>query len=109
VIERERHAEAVRRRLSRNPMVALVGARQAGKTTLARAVAGAANARTTFFDLERAQDLARPEDPDLALTPLHGLVVLDEIQRRPQPVSNAASARRPATHAGPVSPGRLSY
>ena len=83
MIERERHTEAVRRRLGRNPVVALLGARQVGKTTLAHAVADRAGGRITVFDLERAQDLARLDDPELALAPLRGLVVLDEIQRKP--------------------------
>jgi predicted AAA+ superfamily ATPase len=83
VIERRRQVAGVRARLRRSPVVALLGARQVGKTTLAHAVAAAARTRVTFFDLERAQDLARLADPDLALSPLRGLVVLDEIQRRP--------------------------
>ena len=73
----------MRRRLRRNPVVALLGARQVGKTTLARAVAETARGPVAFFDLERAQDLARLDDAELALAPLRGLVVLDEIQRRP--------------------------
>jgi hypothetical protein len=81
MIDRRRHVEAVRRLLARNPVVALLGARQVGKTTLARQVAAAAP-RSAFFDLERAADLARLADPELALGELRGLVVLDEIQRR---------------------------
>jgi len=82
VIARSSHADAVRRLLARNPVVALLGARQVGKTTLARQIAGA-TARATIFDLERAADLARLADPELALGHLRGLVVLDEVQRRP--------------------------
>lgn len=87
-------------RLSRQfPVVALVGARQVGKSTLARAFAersgGAAD-----FDLEDPRDLARLREPLLALDPLRGLVVLDEIQRRPDlfPVLRvlADRPRRPA-------------
>ncbi len=73
----------MQRLLSWNPVVALLGARQTGKTTLARAVAVARGAGTHFFDLERAQDVARLADPELALGHLRGLIVLDEIQRRP--------------------------
>jgi predicted AAA+ superfamily ATPase len=62
--------------------VALLGPRQCGKTTLARAVA-AAYEESTYLDLENPADLARLTDPMLALEPLKGLVVLDEIQRRP--------------------------
>lgn len=71
----------VRRLLTRYPVVALLGARQVGKTTLARELAAATD-RATIFDLERAADVARLADPELALGPLRGLVVLDEIHRR---------------------------
>ena len=82
MIERSSHKRAVERLLRANPVVALLGARQVGKTTLAKEIAeGRRNA--TFFDLERAADVARLADPELALGPLRGLVVLDEIQRRP--------------------------
>ena len=64
------------------PVVALLGARQVGKTTLARQLA-AAEPQTTWFDLEDPADVARLDDPGLALRPLEGLVVLDEIQRLP--------------------------
>lgn len=81
-------------------MVALLGARQVGKTTLARALA-ASTARATSFDLERGGDIARLADPELALGSLKGLVVLDEIQRRPDlfPALRvlADRPRRPAT------------
>ena len=82
MIERSSHKRAVERLLRANPVVALLGARQVGKTTLAKEIAeGRRNA--TFFDLERAADVARLADPELVLEPLRGLVVLDEIQRRP--------------------------
>jgi uncharacterized protein len=82
-IRRPRHLAALRRLLARNPVVALLGARQVGKTTLARELATSVS-RVELFDLERAADLARLADPELALAPLRGLVVLDEIQRRPE-------------------------
>lgn len=63
-------------------MVCLIGARQVGKTTLARQVAGQSNA-ARFFDLENPAHLAQLADPMLALEPLRGLVILDEIQRVP--------------------------
>jgi predicted AAA+ superfamily ATPase len=59
------------------PVVALLGPRQCGKTTLSRGL------EAHRFDLEDPVDLARLQDPVLALAPLRGLVVLDEIQRRP--------------------------
>lgn len=82
MIARDSHLIAVRGLLARNPVVALLGARQVGKTTLARELAGATR-RSEFFDLERAADVARLTDPELALGSLRGIVVLDEIQRRP--------------------------
>ncbi|MCY3622806.1 MAG: ATP-binding protein [Gammaproteobacteria bacterium] len=65
------------------PIVALLGARQVGKTTLARQLAAKRTA-TTWFDLEDPADLARLDDPALELRPLKGLVVLDEIHRLPE-------------------------
>jgi predicted AAA+ superfamily ATPase len=63
--------------------VTLLGARQVGKTTLARLILRSRRGRGAFFDLEDPGDLARLEQPSLALEPLRGLVVLDEIHRRP--------------------------
>lgn len=82
MISRAAHLAAVIRLMARNPVVALLGARQVGKTTLARQIA-AAPRRSTFFDLERAADVARLADPELTLGSVRGLVVLDEIHRRP--------------------------
>ena len=69
--------------LSRHPVVGIVGARQVGKTTLASLVAKGSAMPSVFFDLEDPEDLARLSDPMLALKSLEGLVVLDEVQRRP--------------------------
>ena len=63
--------------------VAILGPRQIGKTTLARQFAERFPGPVARFDLEDARHLARLEDPLGALEPLRGLVVLDEIQRRP--------------------------
>jgi len=68
--------------LRRWPVVAILGPRQSGKTTMAREIAS--QRRTAeFFDLEDPDDRARLADPGLALKPLRGLVVLDAIQRLP--------------------------
>lgn len=64
----------------------LLGPRQAGKSTLARLFARAERAagrRVTYFDLEDDTDLAALQDPALALRPLEGTVVIDEVQRLP--------------------------
>jgi uncharacterized protein len=60
------------------PVTAIVGARQAGKTTLAREFAS-----DHFFDLENPRDAALLAEPQLALEPLSGLIVIDEVQRVP--------------------------
>ncbi len=73
----------VRLLLGEFPVVALLGARQVGKTTLARQLAAAYSEPVAWFDLEDPADLARLDDPGLELRPLEGLVVLDEIHRLP--------------------------
>jgi predicted AAA+ superfamily ATPase len=64
------------------PGVALLGPRQCGKTTLARQIAQEQGAK--IFDLENPDDAAALDNPMLALEGLRGLVVLDEVQRRPE-------------------------
>lgn len=67
--------------LRRSRCVALIGPRQCGKTTLARAVARGRGAE--YFDLEDPMTEARLQNPKLALEGIRGLAVMDEIQRRP--------------------------
>ncbi|MBI5596825.1 MAG: ATP-binding protein [Elusimicrobia bacterium] len=87
--------ERVKAALRRSRAVALFGPRQSGKSTLARLVAGRAPA--AYFDLEDPESLARLAEPMTALRPLRGLVVIDEIQRRPElfPVLRVLCDRRP--------------
>jgi predicted AAA+ superfamily ATPase len=66
--------------VARSPITALLGPRQCGKTTLARIFA--AGRETTSFDMESHADQRRLQNPELALSELSGLVVLDEIQAR---------------------------
>jgi predicted AAA+ superfamily ATPase len=67
------------------PVVALVGPRQVGKTTLALQLSGSATKPAQYLDLERPSDLARLHEPELYLRQQAGkLVVLDEVQRLPQ-------------------------
>ncbi|NWG32507.1 MAG: ATP-binding protein [Rhodocyclaceae bacterium] len=80
---RSRHIAEVRAALGRAPIVALLGARQVGKTTLARQVLGEWAGPSHYFDLEDPDDLARLNEPKLVLAGLTGLIVIDEIQRRP--------------------------
>jgi predicted AAA+ superfamily ATPase len=70
--------------LARHRIVAILGARQVGKSTLARQLQERRRGVVTVFDLEDPADLARLAEPMLVLGPLRGLVVLDEVQRRPE-------------------------
>ncbi len=69
--------------LSRHPVVGIIGARQVGKTTLARVLAGGRKEKIHYFDLENPDDLNMLREPMLALKELKGLVVIDEVQRFP--------------------------
>ena len=88
---------AVQGLLRQFPIVALLGARQVGKTTLALEILRKAKSPGERFDLEDPADLARLSDAKLALTDLRGLVVIDEIQRQPDlfPVLRVLADRRP--------------
>jgi len=83
MIPRIQELKILERLVSQYPVVGIVGARQVGKTTLAREFASGWKGSVTFFDLENPVDLARLQDPMLALRGLKGLVVIDEIQRLP--------------------------
>jgi hypothetical protein len=99
-VRRTAYLETIRERLRANPIVSLVGPRQTGKTTLARMLAEESTEAVHFFDLESPADLARLANPELVLRPLTGLVILDEVQRRPDlfPVLRVL-ADRPGTPA----------
>ena len=81
MIDRDLHVQRIAGLLKRFPVVALLGARQVGKTTLAGLIAPSLSDHNIRFDLENPADLARLADPMLALQGLTGLVVLDEVQR----------------------------
>ena len=81
MIDRKADVALVRDALRRSRVVALLGPRQCGKTTLARQFVSPDS--LNYFDLEEPQSLARLTEPDTALRPLKKLVVIDEIQRRP--------------------------
>jgi predicted AAA+ superfamily ATPase len=81
MIDRKADVALVRVALRRSRVVALLGPRQCGKTTLARKFVSPDS--LNYFDLEEPQSLARLTEPDTALRPLEKLVVIDEIQRRP--------------------------
>src|SRR6266487_4667580 len=83
MIARSTHLGRVKSLLKQFPIVAILGARQVGKSTLSGQVMKAWPQPCHAFDLESPVDLSRMADPALTLAPLRGLVVLDEIQRLP--------------------------
>jgi predicted AAA+ superfamily ATPase len=84
MIARRRLLSRIETLFRSHSVVALLGPRQVGKTTLARQFARRHRGLTTMFDLEDPRDHARLDDPMLALDQLSGVVILDEIQRRPE-------------------------
>src|SRR5579885_538271 len=97
MIARKSHLDAIRRLLGQFPVVGVLGARQVGKTTLAGLLAKDSKGPVTRFDLEDPRAIARLADPMLALEGLEGLVILDEIQHRPELFSSlrVLADRRP--------------
>ena len=97
MIDRESQAQKIIGRLKQFPVVAILGARQVGKTTLSLSIAETYRGPTHWFDLESPPDLARLADPYLALESLRGLVVLDEVQHLPEvfPILRVLADRRP--------------
>jgi hypothetical protein len=80
-LERKTYTDRLRVAIQRSPATVLLGPRQCGKTTLARKIA--LETKSHFFDLESPKDLLRLQNPERALEKLTGLVVLDEVQSRP--------------------------
>ncbi len=84
MISREADVSAIERDLKQFPVVGILGARQVGKTTLARMIIERYASPAVHFDLENPEDRARLREPMLALKGVTGLIVLDEIQRVPE-------------------------
>jgi uncharacterized protein len=80
LVDRKSYSQQIQNSLARFRVTALLGPRQCGKTTLARSLATESQ---SYFDLEDPVDVARLEAPRQALSKLTGLIVIDEIQRRP--------------------------
>jgi len=78
LIERKTDLKQIRSLLRIFPVVAILGKRQCGKTTIAKSFEF-----DHYFDLESPRDLAALDHPQLALEALEGLIVIDEIQRKP--------------------------
>ena len=82
MIDRNALEQAIQTGLRRSRVLALIGPRQSGKTTLARKFVPTDS--LNYFDLEDPVSLLRLEEPMTALRDLKDLVVIDEIQRRPE-------------------------
>ncbi len=82
MIKRDAYKEYIKKAIGRSRAVALLGPRQCGKTTLAREFVDIIS--PNYFDLEDNSSLIGLADPKTALAPLKGLVVIDEVQRRPE-------------------------
>jgi predicted AAA+ superfamily ATPase len=95
MVKRENLLREVRSALKRSRAVALTGPRQCGKTTLARQFVSAES--PNYLDLEDPSSIARLDEPMTALRGLKGLVVIDEVQRRPDlfPVLRVLLDRKP--------------
>ena len=95
MVKREDLMREVRSALKRSRAVALIGPRQCGKTTLARQLVPAES--PNYLDLEDPSSLARLDEPMTALRNLKGLVVIDEVQRRPDlfPVLRVLTDQKP--------------
>ena len=81
MIKRQRLKQRISTALGRSRVVALIGPRQCGKTTLAREFVPSNS--INYFDLEDPRGEDRLQQPMSALENLHGLVVIDEVQRKP--------------------------
>src|SRR3989338_471991 len=78
VIQRESELKRIQGLIRTFPITALLGPRQCGKTFLARQIKA-----DHYFDLESQQDIASFAAPQVLLEGLKGLIVIDEIQRKP--------------------------
>lgn len=83
-LARDDYLNKISKAFTVHPVVAILGSRQCGKTTLARLFAETQTSEVTVFDLEDPAHLARLQNPKLALEELKGLVIIDEVQRVPE-------------------------
>jgi len=83
-IKRENLNLKIRTAVKRSRIVSLLGPRQCGKTTLARRFVREYLKKTAYYDLENSEDLALLQNPQTVLGAHKGLIVIDEIQRKPE-------------------------
>lgn len=83
MLKRDFLRKTVQEAIAEAPVTVLLGARQVGKTTLARQIAGGWPGGAHVFDLETESGRAALSTPELVLSSLRGLVVVDEVQRMP--------------------------
>jgi predicted AAA+ superfamily ATPase len=76
-VDRKRQVKQLKQLINFSPVVAILGPRQSGKTTLAKLLEA-----DHYFDLENPRDMARLEHAQVTFEKLEGLVVIDEIQLR---------------------------
>lgn len=81
MIKRTKYKKHIEEALERSRAVALLGPRQCGKTTLAREIVDKDS--PNYFDLEDPSSLIGLADPKTTLSSLKGIIVIDEVQRRP--------------------------
>ncbi len=95
MIKRRDLLQRIQKAIRRSRVIVLIGPRQCGKTTLAREFLSPGE--KNYYDLEDTDDLVRLEDAKSSLAGLRGLVVIDEIQRKPElfPLLRVLSDRRP--------------
>ncbi len=100
LIQRLDYLNILRENLKHYSVTALLGARQTGKTTLARMIMEefiGLGQEVHYFDLELPSDMQSLKEPQHALQGLRGLIIIDEVQRKPDlfPLLRVLSDRRP--------------
>lgn len=83
ILKRPSYLEKIQESFELFKICAVLGPRQCGKTTLARQFTKGIKEPVYFFDLEDPSHLDQLKNPKLTLDPLNGLIVIDEVQRRP--------------------------
>jgi len=78
MLDRNGEIAQIQRKIKQNPVTTILGPRQCGKTTLAKGVLP-----DHSFDLENPRDIVRLEQAQTVLESLNGLVMIDEVQRKP--------------------------